>query len=206
MPRILSIHRFAGVAGQFGYRVTVQYPGESPSDVSFVGSVYGGPVVMITESGTQTFVSDPGRFGVFSQDWVLAFFGETLDCGHHIPANPPGHVGGTGYAILTSPRTVNGRTVPANGRVCYPCADALQREDIRLGDTATLYLSQDGTRVTSWSGGTMGRVISGSVSKRYTPTGGRYERHYVRVRMFDGSAWHGNGPGDGMYVRLRRSR
>ena len=31
--------------------------------VEFVGSIYSGPVVMVTEH-SQTFVTDPGRFGV----------------------------------------------------------------------------------------------------------------------------------------------
>lgn len=62
-----------GVAGQVSYTATVKYEGEEPSSVTFVGSTYGGPVVMVTAAG-QTFVTDPGRFGRFSAAWVRAFF------------------------------------------------------------------------------------------------------------------------------------
>ncbi len=56
------------VAGQFS--VTAQ---TDDGPLTFVGSVYGGPVVMITPGGTQTFVTDPGRFGKFGKEWVEAF-------------------------------------------------------------------------------------------------------------------------------------
>ncbi len=61
------ITRRGGIAGQVQIDATV---GEGRV-VSFVGSeAYGGPVVMIGESGAQTFVTDPGRFGSFGTDWV----------------------------------------------------------------------------------------------------------------------------------------
>lgn len=66
-----------GVAGQVEYVATVEYPGEEPSRVSFVGSVYGGPVVMVTESGAQMFVTDPSRFGTFGPEWIRRFFGQS---------------------------------------------------------------------------------------------------------------------------------
>lgn len=69
-----SIKRLPGIAGQIAYEATVTYEGEEPSTVTFIGSVYGGPVVMVTESGAQTFVTDPGRFGGFGEEWVRRFF------------------------------------------------------------------------------------------------------------------------------------
>lgn len=73
---IRSIKRHAGVAGQVSYTATVEYEGETPSSVTFVGSeAYGGPVVMVTESGAQRFVTDPGRHGSFGESWVRRFFG-----------------------------------------------------------------------------------------------------------------------------------
>jgi hypothetical protein len=68
-----SVKRHAGIAGQFSVTADVQYPDEPTRTVEFVGSVYGGPVVMRTDS-TETFVSDPGRFGDFGPDWVRRFF------------------------------------------------------------------------------------------------------------------------------------
>lgn len=75
MPPLLGeIRREVGVAGQISYTVAVTYPGEPASSVQFVSSVYGGPVAMVTESGMQTFVDDPARFGEFGPEWVRRFF------------------------------------------------------------------------------------------------------------------------------------
>jgi hypothetical protein len=73
-PVLGPIRRTNGVAGQVSYTVTATYPDESPEAVTFVGSVYGGPVIMIPPSGSQIFVSDPNRLGPFGPEWVRRFF------------------------------------------------------------------------------------------------------------------------------------
>jgi hypothetical protein len=73
MTTVHSIRKSAGIAGQFSVTARVEYPGEGRSTVTFVGSHYGGPVVMRT-GGVETFVTDPGRFGEFGTDWVRRFF------------------------------------------------------------------------------------------------------------------------------------
>lgn len=78
-PRVLKISGDKSFASLRSITATVQYPGESPMRVEFVGpSIKGasGPVVMVTASGAQTVVSDPSRFGAFGKDWVRRFFGE----------------------------------------------------------------------------------------------------------------------------------
>lgn len=73
---IEKITRKSGVAGQVSYSATVTYGEHGGRDVvTFVGSIYGGPVVMIS-SAFQTFVSGPDRFGTFGPEWVRNFFGE----------------------------------------------------------------------------------------------------------------------------------
>lgn len=74
MPVIQKITKASGVAGQVQYTAVVEYPEEAPSTVAFVGNTLGGPVVMITESGHQTFVTAPERFGKFGESWVRSFF------------------------------------------------------------------------------------------------------------------------------------
>jgi hypothetical protein len=73
-PHIYFVRKSAGIAGQFAVNARVGYQDEAPRDVAFVGSVYGGPVVMRTE-GMETFVTDPARFGDFGTEWVQRFFG-----------------------------------------------------------------------------------------------------------------------------------
>jgi hypothetical protein len=84
------VRKQAGIAGQYAVTARVGYPDEAPRDVTFVGSVYGGPVVMRTEISrnvsaleeaewwetqtVETFVSDPRRFGEFGESWVRRFF------------------------------------------------------------------------------------------------------------------------------------
>jgi hypothetical protein len=73
-PTVTHVRKIKGVAGQFAVRATVGYPGEDPQVIEFVGSSYGGPVLMVTDAG-QNWVTDPGRFGTFGTDWVRKFFG-----------------------------------------------------------------------------------------------------------------------------------
>ncbi len=73
MPHIYYIRKQAGIVGQFAVSARVGYPDEAPRDVQFVGSVYGGPVVMRTGE-VETFVTDPNRFGKFGPEWVRRFF------------------------------------------------------------------------------------------------------------------------------------
>lgn len=78
MTEVLSVKKTGGIAGQVRYSASVKYPGEDMSIVSFIGSVYGGPVVMCTEGFPEgVFVDDPSRFGKFGPKWVRRFFGET---------------------------------------------------------------------------------------------------------------------------------
>lgn len=72
-PSVTKIFSRKGVAGQFAVQATVTYPGEEPKVVEFVGSRYGGPVLMVTDT-FEVFVDDPGRFGTFGKGWVKAFF------------------------------------------------------------------------------------------------------------------------------------
>ena len=72
-PAVSKVFQRKGVAGQFAVQCTVTYPGEEPKIVEFVGSRYGGPVLMVTDDG-EWWVDDPGRFGTFGKGWARKFF------------------------------------------------------------------------------------------------------------------------------------
>lgn len=72
-PAVSKVFQRKGVAGQFAVQATVTYPGEEPRIVEFVGSSYGGPVLMVTDT-FEVWVDEPGRFGTFGKDWVRRFF------------------------------------------------------------------------------------------------------------------------------------
>ena len=77
-PKVTNVKRHAGVAGQYEVSATVEYEGEEPQRVTFSGSAYGGPIVMVTPS-SQVFVSQDviARLGGgLSESWVRRFFGE----------------------------------------------------------------------------------------------------------------------------------
>lgn len=77
-PSIISITREAGIATQFGLHVVLEHPGEGRSRVTFVSNAMGGPIVMSTGPGAQTFVSRSvlDRLGrELSPSWVRGFFG-----------------------------------------------------------------------------------------------------------------------------------
>jgi hypothetical protein len=74
-PTLGKITRHNGIAGQVAYSVVVTYPGEAPSELSFIGSVYGGPIVMVTPNNLGgVFVMGHHRFGTFGPEWVRRFF------------------------------------------------------------------------------------------------------------------------------------
>lgn len=75
MPTLGKITKGNGIAGQISYSVPVTYDDEPTSTVTFVGDVYGGPVVMITPANPKgTWVTNPDRFGKFGPEWVHKFF------------------------------------------------------------------------------------------------------------------------------------
>ena len=115
-----------------------------------------------------------------------------LDCRRLYPVETSG---GTGYAVLgdRDPSEVN-------HFVCYGCADSRERADMATADRFFAYLSSDGRTVTTWTGAALADVTS--ERERRVGFGGC--RVYVRATDRTGRKWYGNGPGRGMYVRLRR--
>lgn len=78
-----KMRRVDGIAGHYSYgcRVTYRHPADgngahmSEHWVSFNGSSYGAPVVMVTEN-SQQFVDDWRQYGaVLDARWVRRFFG-----------------------------------------------------------------------------------------------------------------------------------
>jgi hypothetical protein len=72
--KVENVRRHAGIAGQFSVTADVTYGDDPTQKIQFVGSTYGGPVVMVLPDGSQTFVTDPSRFGKFGTEWVRKFF------------------------------------------------------------------------------------------------------------------------------------
>lgn len=74
-PRVWEVHRGKILADRKTYEVWIQYPSEKIMRVHFNGPSCGvGPVFLSTESGIQTRVNAPERFGTFDQGYPRRFF------------------------------------------------------------------------------------------------------------------------------------
>jgi hypothetical protein len=83
-PEVVRVARRNGIAGQFAMTAHVQYGESTPQPVTFVGSVYGGPVAMIDFTGVQHLVYKSSRYGDFAtepEEWVYRYF----DCPKGVP-------------------------------------------------------------------------------------------------------------------------
>lgn len=116
-----------------------------------------------------------------------------VDCGHYVT---PGHFYANGVPMTTG----YARAADTDARMCYSCADDMQRTELATADRFTGYLSADGRSVTTWTGGTLARVTEHWTSRAAHKT-------YVRAVTPDGARWHGQGPAEsGTYVNLRRCK
>ena len=75
---LLAIRREEGVAGQYAYHCRIKYfPDEPASRVTFVGSAYGGSVVMISEVWGQMIVAEEVAYrcgALLSPEWIRRFY------------------------------------------------------------------------------------------------------------------------------------
>lgn len=108
-----------------------------------------------------------------------------------------GYSCGTGYA---QPRD-------SDALICYPCADKSQIADLIGATRAGGYISSDGKRLTTWTGGTLGTVIQ--KTETALPFGRTnswvHGKHYFQFRIRDvhGQYWHGKSS-PGICITLRR--
>jgi hypothetical protein len=104
----------------------------------------------------------------------------------------PGYCGAAGYAQTRD-----------NRMVCFDCADARQRADLLdRSKPASGYVSADETRVTTWTGGFLGRIVSQSSHRNNW--GARI--YCYSVRDVHGNYWHGRNSGASMCITLRPSK
>lgn len=113
-----------------------------------------------------------------------------LSCGHH-PSPHECFTAGTAH-------------LPDGREVCYDCADALQREELKdRSRPFTGYLSTDGRAVTSWSGGEL-MTVTGWEPCKLTRLSYAHGKSYrsIRARDCHGAMWYGRGS-PGIAITLR---
>ncbi len=115
-------------------------------------------------------------------------------CNAPFPTLQAGICGGAGYATLP-----NGR------KICYPCADAIARDEIKPHDKQFYgYVSSDGKSITTWSGGKLGTVIASRPCKLTRQSFTHSPKSYRSIRMRDesGNDWSGRGS-PGIVIKMR---
>lgn len=131
-------------------------------------------------------------------------------CGAAFPVNPPGHCGGTGYAVK-----------PDGARICYPCAAEAERADMVRDGRGVLYLniapgvgslreaSQHNPghwRLGNWTGH-LTFPLSECWPYRHAFSGSRRGGISFRFRGPDGATWHGRHDSTGHdLVTVRRCK
>lgn len=103
------------------------------------------------------------------------------------PLNMDGKVGGTGYAVAHEVM------------LCYACCDAMAREEMKTRKPFGCYISDDTTRVVTWTGGELGHIVRIGHSRGFQGT----KLMHIRVRDVHGMLWFGTGLGKGMCITLR---
>lgn len=115
------------------------------------------------------------------------------DCGAPFPEYPPGYCGGTGYA-----------TLPKGSRICYPCADKRQVEELKdRSRPFTAYVGK-GMEITTWTGGKLMTITRAWPCKLTRPSF-THDRHgFLSIHAVDvhGGHWHGRGS-EGIAITLR---
>lgn len=135
-----------------------------------------------------------------SAEQFLADARNCTNCGAAFPVFPPGHSGASGYAITPGPE---GREV----KICYDCADKAQRADLVGATRFTGYLSGDGERFTTWTGGELGKVVASRPCKLTRQSFTHDRRTYRSVRVVDvwGKVWFGRGS-PGIVLTLHKAK
>lgn len=113
-----------------------------------------------------------------------------LSCGHH----PSPH----------SYTTTGTAHLPDGQEVCWKCADAMQREDLKdRSKPFVAYVSSDGKTITSWTGGHLMRVTR-STRCTLTRQSWVHGKAYSSIRATDchGGKWYGRGS-PGIAISLR---
>jgi len=103
---------------------------------------------------------------------------------------------GTGYSIYDEKHLV-----------CYSCADAREREAIKERKPYFAYLSGDGLRVTTWTGGKLMDVVRSRPCTLTRPSWTHDRKSYKSVSAVDvhGGKWHGRGSA-GICIKMRPSK
>jgi hypothetical protein len=119
------------------------------------------------------------------------------DCGDGFPTPEPAG-GGAGYATI--------RNTPAgNIKVCYRCADQRQIAELRTAQRYGAYISGDGKRITTWTGGKLGDITWSRPAQLTRPSFTHDQSSYRSIRVLDvhGNVWTGRGS-PGIFIKLRR--
>lgn len=91
-------------------------------------------------------------------------------------------------------------TDPLGVRRCFACCNRRELAEFLKADTYVAYVTGD--KVTTWPGGELARVTW----RKRARVGFCRDGLYINAIAADGSRWYGRNAGDGMCIKLRRTR
>lgn len=114
------------------------------------------------------------------------------DCGASFPQFPSNHCGGTGYAKL-----------PDGRRICYPCADKRQVEDLKDRSKPFIGYVGKGMEITTWTGGHLMTITRAWPCKLTRPSFTHDREGFLSIHAVDphGGHWYGRGS-EGIAIKL----
>ena len=92
-------------------------------------------------------------------------------------------------------------------RICYSCATVREQLMLRTARRYTAYLSTDGSRLITWTGNPLARVLTTKTARVgfADGSGRRPERWYLTAIDDWDHFWLATSPGPDMYARMRRA-
>lgn len=113
-------------------------------------------------------------------------------CFNPFPPVPAGG-GAAGYAVTRD-----------GSHICYACADAQQREELKDREPFSAYLSSDGKTITTWTGGKLMDIAQSWPCTLTRNSHWHSAKSYRSIRAVDvhGAKWYGRGSA-GVCITLR---
>jgi hypothetical protein len=87
-------------------------------------------------------------------------------------------------------------------KLCYDCCYKLDLGIIKAFDTYVGYVSLEKMQIVNWPGYTVMQIVD-CWDRRHNIAG---KLLHIQAKDQFGNEWYGDGPGDGMYIKLHKAK
>jgi hypothetical protein len=108
-----------------------------------------------------------------------------------------------GHPEIKSDGVLAGYGKDSQGRkFCYDCCHKLDLEEIQSHNDYVGYVSLEKGQIVNWPGYSVMRIVA-SWNRRHNIAG---KLLHIQAKDQFGNEWYGDGPGDGMYIKLHKAK